>query len=471
MSDLPQPSIEQGARIEKPAVPKPAEPPKEAAPLGQAEQQIVSRIIRDGDEDKVLRDIAGVNPPAVEASSASATGRSVMDEKEATKILGTDRPATNAEKIAAATQFPDIAARWGWSSEDIEELKHDEEIREKDTKGVQDETTASQEQQRQELFGELYGDLLASFSETPDITKEQLMQKIGEYAREHRLAGPNLGIAIGITNRFCRTRDLVRDAREQHPDDRALFEHTFGFSPQGEVTVNMGTIDIAFHIPNVNDRARANSGNVQTENRASRTAAGMTLHRVHDKLLSGLVITLEYNDTPDVLDHERQHVVNNQLLSLREVKAPIQSPDTISEKIKDGENPEAAIDSYLGFLTEIRLRQASDEIIAFFAGGTRVDQIKQALTQHNTTYGERFRGLTPGLENAMVEKVGETHRPYVVEQGEKQLGTGYDQAVRDCVDAFAELRSRGYSQEKAVGILGTLPPQDWREFVTNMKLK
>lgn len=46
MSDLPRP-VEQGTpRIEKPAVSKPAEPPKEVKPLGAAEQQRGRTIIQ-----------------------------------------------------------------------------------------------------------------------------------------------------------------------------------------------------------------------------------------------------------------------------------------------------------------------------------------------------------------------------------------------------------------------------------------
>lgn len=46
----------EAVRIEKPK--PPSEPPKEAAPLGASEKKIIDRIDQDGDEDKVLQDIA-----------------------------------------------------------------------------------------------------------------------------------------------------------------------------------------------------------------------------------------------------------------------------------------------------------------------------------------------------------------------------------------------------------------------------
>ena len=63
MSDLLRP-VEQGVtQIEKPAV-----LPTENKPVGAAEQSIITRIDTDGDEDTVLRDIAGIT------SSTSSTG-------------------------------------------------------------------------------------------------------------------------------------------------------------------------------------------------------------------------------------------------------------------------------------------------------------------------------------------------------------------------------------------------------------
>ena len=330
------------------------------------------------------------------------------------------------------------------------------------------ETEVTREQLQQETYGRLYGDLLTAFAKSPDITKEEFMKRISEYTKELRLAGPNLGRAVGMVNRFCQTRDLVRSVREQYPDDRALFEHTFGFSPQGEVQVIMGTIDIAFHIPNIEDRARANTGSAQREDRTARTAAEVVISRVHDPLLNGLVITLEYNDTPDVLNHARQHVVNDHIMRMRELRdSNNETLDTMSARIRSGDNPETAIFTYLDSLRGTRLRQASDEIVAFFAGGTRPEQIIQALTNQRTSYGERFRGLTPSLENLIVEGTGEVYRPYIIAQGIIMLGEGYDQSIRDCVDAFHILQSNGYSQEQVVGFLATRPPQDWKSFVTN----
>lgn len=61
-----------------------------------------------------------------EPNTPTATDNSsetVMDRTTAAKILGSDRTATNAEKIAAATQYPDLAERWGWSQEEIEGLR------------------------------------------------------------------------------------------------------------------------------------------------------------------------------------------------------------------------------------------------------------------------------------------------------------------------------------------------------------
>ncbi len=58
---------QEAARVEKPKAP--AEPPKEVAPLGTPEQNIVDRIDDDGDEDQVLADIS---QPSSEGKQQSA---------------------------------------------------------------------------------------------------------------------------------------------------------------------------------------------------------------------------------------------------------------------------------------------------------------------------------------------------------------------------------------------------------------
>lgn len=101
MSDLPRP-IEQGTPgIEKPVTPKPTEPPKEAKPLGAAEQQIVNRIDKDGDEDKVLKDIAGVQPQ-VGGEAPKTPFQQFLDEESArdkTPIVGGEIVTPTAVRV------------------------------------------------------------------------------------------------------------------------------------------------------------------------------------------------------------------------------------------------------------------------------------------------------------------------------------------------------------------------------------
>ena len=65
--------------------------------------------------------------------------------------------------------------------------------------------------------------------------------------------------------------------------------------------------------------------------------------------------------------------------------------------------------------------------------------------------------------------MGEQYRPYIVEQGKGYLGESYDQIVKDSTSAFQTLRLRGYSQEKATGMLAAVHPEEWKNFVENMK--
>jgi hypothetical protein len=405
--------------------------------------------------------------------TVSGPAERVMDEKTATQILGSDRPATNAEKIAAATQYPKIADRWGWSKADIDELR--QSIPTIDTPEADEranpttEKTTAGEQLHQEVFGKLYGDLLTTFTQTPSATKEDLMLQVGAYAKEHGLAGPDLGRAVGMVNRFCRTRDIVRNVREQYLDDRALFEHTFGFYPEGDVQATIETIDIVFYIPNVDDRTRARAFGRNAPLLADRTATGSVNFKTQDPSLNGLVITLEHNDTPDVLDHERQHIASHQLLNIDELSDPTnETLDTISARINTGENPESTISSYLESLKSIRLRRSSEEALACFAGGTTPEQIKSALTNPLSSYGRAFRGVQPNLEDMIVGRVGEQYRQFIRENGDMELGKAYDLEIGECIDAFQALRSKGYSQAQAVGRLAYIHPLEWKNYVANM---
>lgn len=85
--------LEAQKRIEKPSATKPQKPPKEATPLGASEQKIINRIDQDGDEDKVLRDIAG-------------------DETSQTLSINKDRVTAKTEGAFA------IVSRYGSASRD-----------------------------------------------------------------------------------------------------------------------------------------------------------------------------------------------------------------------------------------------------------------------------------------------------------------------------------------------------------------
>src|ERR1035437_8919170 len=117
------------ARItEAPKPPKAPEAPKPV--VGNGERAAAGNIsdgLKSGeDPDKILGDLASTSrEPDAQPTDISTTinsGEAAIDEATAMQILGSSRPATNAEKIAAATQHPKIADRWGWTQADLEEL-------------------------------------------------------------------------------------------------------------------------------------------------------------------------------------------------------------------------------------------------------------------------------------------------------------------------------------------------------------
>lgn len=108
------------------APPKPPEAKPVEKPLGPPEQAALQEIKQAGnDPDKALRAIAGDQSQAttLDIRTTINSGESAMDETTAMQILGSSRPATNAEKISAATQHPKIADRWGWTQADLAELR------------------------------------------------------------------------------------------------------------------------------------------------------------------------------------------------------------------------------------------------------------------------------------------------------------------------------------------------------------
>lgn len=106
--------------VEKPAAPRPQEPPKESAPVGASEQKIINRIDQDGDEDRVLQDIAG---EGTDQTFSIDKNRTLLKTDGAIAIISrygsTPRESVEAEINKRADQLVRIINREGGSGYDL----------------------------------------------------------------------------------------------------------------------------------------------------------------------------------------------------------------------------------------------------------------------------------------------------------------------------------------------------------------
>ncbi len=423
--------------------------------------------------DSATKVLETSSPTTTELPSYGEVGYTVFPENEAhaKEILGNLPGATNKNIVVAAERYPKAAEQLGWNTEDIDALRAS--LTGDDEKG--DKFTRDFD--HYDRVGTMYAGLISEMQTNPTVSENALMKKVleGIHALERRT--PEVGRAVAIVKRFISFRETTTSLKEAYPDPVKLFEKVFGFIPEGKVTLVPGTIDITFHIPDIDDRAHAFSGTADKTNQigGARTAAGFVTRRVIDGKDVN-VIGLEYDDTPKVLVHERQHVVNNALIEFQRNKGMPYYFSNLEADLKAGKDPKTCIDSLLKSSSVNNINGAIDEIVAFFSDkNSSAAQLKDILTRKateqrgSTEYVKRFRSISPEFLEKVIGVVGEENRSYLLAQAENLLESNYDKTITECIDAYDNLLKAGYTREQTFGLLLNVPPESWKRY-TDFKI-
>ncbi len=423
--------------------------------------------------DSATQELKASSPTATELPSFGEVGYTEFPENKAhaTKILSNSPGTTDSDRVKAADRYPNVAEQLGWNKEDIDALRAS--LTGDDEKG--DKFTRDFD--HYDRVGTMYADLISEIQTNPTVSENTLMKKVLEGIHSMERMTAEVGRAVAIVKRFISFRESTTSLKEAYPDPVKLFEKVFGFVPEGKVTLIPGTIDITFHIPNIDDRSHAFSGTADKTKQigGARTAAGFVTRRVVDGKDVN-VIGLEYDDTPKVLVHERQHVVNNALIEFQMNKGKPYYFSNLEEDLKAGKDPKTCIDSLLKTGSVNNINGAIDEIVAFFSDkNSSAAQLKDILTRKateqrgSTEYVKRFRSISPEFLEKIIRVVGEENRGYLLAQAENLLESNYDKIITECIDAYDNLLKAGYTREQTFGLLLNVPPESWKRF-TDFKI-
>src|SRR5882762_7486436 len=99
---------------------------------------------------------------------------------------------------------------------------------------------------QQEGIGNLVDELYLRVNKEPATPADELLALVPADAPNYRLNKRQLSMFESALSRYAKQHTAVDQYRSQHPDDTELFEHTFGFKPQGRVEVVQGPMTLAF---------------------------------------------------------------------------------------------------------------------------------------------------------------------------------------------------------------------------------
>lgn len=132
--------------------------------------------------------------------------------------------------------------------------------------------------------------------QAPNTPFEELWQEVAETAPNYRLTATQLSHFYKGLQTYSEAQANAKRYREQYPDDRELFEQTFGFEPQGEINVIQAPMTLMFRCHNETDyiMAYSNKTDIQDvtpeQSKKAQGSAGTAPFSVHNPDLNSVAM-------------------------------------------------------------------------------------------------------------------------------------------------------------------------------------
>lgn len=169
---------------------------------------------------------------------------------------------------------------------------------------------------QERVLADLTQELEDTISKNPDISLEELWDKVAKAAPEGRFNSRILDRLYNVVDGYVVRHSIVEHYRQTYPDDRKLIQQALGFVPEGEVEVIATPISFVFAFKGNRDYAAAVherphehlTGNMRE--RANLTG-GYALQRVQNPGLDNLIIIVNdsYADFEDKTVEEQLEIL------------------------------------------------------------------------------------------------------------------------------------------------------------------
>jgi hypothetical protein len=330
--------------------------------------------------------------------------------------------------------------------------------------------------EQKEETAQLQNNFRKIIEKNPDISAEDLMEKMEPYMISSRLAEKQKEIFKELATVYQKKHHEIKSIREKYPDDKELFKACFGFVPKGKIKVAQDPVSFYFKCANPDDfvgiyRQKNIPISKEMEEDIKKTARGVTPHfskiesiKKNVALENSSIGTDETRD--ETHKHEKQHIFYD---FFRENEVKINIRKGLAEKEWSAGEKERAILTFLRNLREDLLNtMTKDEILANFINNVSFANIKTRLM--NKSYH-----ISNVFEKQIENKIKKTRLQEIVgeELLEEMKDAVFQEEYEDIVDrglkSLFDLKKSDMSNDKIIELLTPEPLEQWPNLVRHLK--
>lgn len=319
---------------------------------------------------------------------------------------------------------------------------------------------------------------IEAIRQNPNVSAGKLIDLVHEEGFPFGLTYWQKVVAERLAQEYVQRHSAVRQARDKYPDDRDLYQASFGVSPKGKVEVVEGPITLYFRCTNLDDYAWIYNQRFLTSEkpgffarRADRAAAsqsgGVAISTSLLPELQGAVIaenaagffnrrSKESKESQRILAHEEQHAINMLLQQDRNTTLAF----TEYWLAQNDEERRNALERYLRERRrEIADQRAKNEMLAFFKEGRKPKDIRGELTPHNQPH-RLYNYLDSEKKNLLdwaLDNLDLGGNELMVEAIKKVFEVEYRRVLKEATEALGTLEKRGLGKEEIIAILQRTP--------------
>jgi hypothetical protein len=307
--------------------------------------------------------------------------------------------------------------------------------------------------------------LFGKVDDNSEISRDELLDTLKSDQPNFFASKENSEFIGDRLDKVIERRNAVKGVFEKYETPEKLYEGLFGQLPKGEVQFVGGPLSIDFVCFDKGDfdyvlegsyakgnppTVREEAGGVIVNNcKEAELKSAVTCIKSQD-LLAGIPNTeFHLSGTEDVIQHERQHVINKLILDEKTKKLmdEFKSPDEFfnnTAELSEGEFMKQCKE-YLITFREMALELiAKDELSAYLKEGLTVDKVNEKLSTGfygNSKYWEEF------VSRAIPESFS-PERKENIEFINRIVFRKYDSAVLELLESAQSLEKLGYERNK-----------------------